>query len=146
MSELPFPFPDVDWEVLRPFWAGAAEGELRLPWCTGCRRMHWYPVGPCRRCGAADVAWEAVAGTGTLHSWTVVHHAFLPELAPLTPFAPALVALDADPDVRLVTRVVDVDHHRLTVGLPLEVTFRPMRFPGVDGEVTAPFFRPSGPG
>lgn len=144
MSELPFPLPDVTWEPLRPFWSGAADGELRLPSCNGCGRIHWYPVGPCRRCGSdAAVGWHPVAGTGTLHSWTVVHHAFLPELAPLVPFAPALVALDADPDVRLVTRIVDADLDALAVGQPMQVSFRPMRFAGVDGEVAAPFFRPA---
>lgn len=144
MTALPFPLPDVEWEVLRPYWAGAAAGELRLPWCAGCRRIHWYPVGSCRRCGTAspDVAWEPVAGTGTLHSWTAVHHAFLPELAPLVPFAAALVAMDVDPDVRLVTRLVDADLDSLAIGQPLEVVLLPMRFPDVEGEVVAPFFRP----
>ena len=146
MSEpLPFPLPDVEWETLRPFWRGAAAGELRLPHCGSCDRIHWYPVGACRRCQAAGTPyrWAAVGGTGTLHSWTVVRHAFLPELAGLVPFAPALVALDVDPDVRLVTRVVDADVEALRIDQPVEVTFRPMRFPGVDGDVVAPYFRPT---
>ena len=137
----PFPLPDVDWEPLAPFWAGAAAGELRLPRCTACDRIHWYPVGPCRRCGGTDLVWAAVAGAGTLHSWTVVRHGFLPELAGLVPFVAALVALDADPEVRIVTRIVDADPDALVVDEPVEVTFRPLRFPGVDGEVVAPFFR-----
>jgi uncharacterized protein len=146
MSALPFPLPDVEWEPLRPFWAGAAAGELRLPHCDGCGRIHWYPVGRCRRCGIAEPGhdWRAVAGTGALHSWTVVRHAFLPELAGLVPFVSALVALDVDPDVRLVTRLVDCDEAGLAIDDRLEVTFRPMRFPGVEGQVAAPFFRPAG--
>ena len=143
MTDVPFPLPDVTWPPLRPFWDGAAAGELRLPRCTGCGRLHWYPLGPCRRCGAERDEWEAVPGTGTLHSWTVVHHAFLPELRGLVPFAAALVALDVDPEVRLVTRIVDTDLDGLTVDQAVEVTFRPLRFPGIDGEVTAPFFRPA---
>ena len=142
---LPFPLPDVDWEPLRPFWRGAAEGELRLPRCGSCDRIHWYPVGACRRCGAPEGTahrWDAVAGTGTLHSWTVVRHAFLPELAGLLPFATGLVALDVDPEVRLVSRLVDCDPDRLTIDQPVEITFQPMQFPGVEGQVVAPFLTP----
>ena len=144
MSEaLPFPLPDVGWEPLQPFWSGAAEGELRLPHCPACDRIHWYPVGACRRCGhAGGLEWRVVAGTGTLHSWTVVHHAFLPQLAGMVPFATGLVALDVDPEVRLVTRLVDADPEALVIDQPVEVTFRPMRFAGVDGQVMAPFFSP----
>ena len=139
MSDLPFPLPDVGWEPLRPFWKGAAAGELRLPHCRDCERIHWYPTGAH---ADHDLEWRAVAGTGALHSWTVVRHGFLPQLAPLVPFAAGLVALDVDPAVRLVTRIVDADLDALAIDQPVEVTFRPLRFPGVDGEVIAPFFRP----
>ena len=142
MSE-PFPLPDLEWAPLAPFWAGAAAGELRLPHCTGCERIHWYPVGPCRRCGSeGEPAWASVTGTGTLHSWTVVHRPFLPQFGELVPFAAALVALDVDPSVRLVTRLVDCDPETLRIDQPVAVTFRPMRFAGVEGEVVAPFFSP----
>jgi uncharacterized OB-fold protein len=70
----------------------------------------------------------------------VVHHAFLPQFAELVPFVPALVALDEDPRVRLVTRLVDCDPARLRSDLPVEVVFRDLRFPGVEGSVVAPFF------
>ena len=136
----PFPLPDVTWAPLAPFWAGAAAGELRLPHCTSCERIHWYPVGVHAE---HDLEWRPVDGTGTLHSWAVVHRPFLPELAKLVPFATGLVALDVDPSVRLATRLVDCDPDALAIGQPVEVTFRPLTFPGVAGEVVAPLFRPS---
>ena len=59
------------------------------------------------------------------------------------PFVPALVALDEDPAVRLATRVVDTDPERLDFELPMQVTFRPITFAGVDGSVLAPLFTPA---
>jgi uncharacterized OB-fold protein len=76
----------------------------------------------------------------------VVTHAFLPQFADLTPFVPALVALEEDPSVRIATRMVDCDPAELEFDMPVVVTFRPISFTGVDGEVVAPLFMPaSGP-
>ncbi len=59
------------------------------------------------------------------------------------PFVPALVALDDDPAVRLATRMVDCDPDDLAFEMPVRVTFQPIRFRDVDGEVTAPLFTPA---
>ena len=84
-----------------------------------------------------------MSGRGTLFSWVVVTHAFLPHFGDLVPFVPALVALDEDPAVRLATRIVDVDPETLDFELPVQVSFRPISFAGVDGTVTAPLFVPA---
>lgn len=139
-----FPLPDVSWEPTRPFWSAAARGELALPRCDGCGAFCWYPKERCPACGSTTFTWTALSGRGRLFSWTVVRHAFLPEFAGLVPFVPALVALDEDPSVRLVTRIVDCDPADLRVDQPVEVVFRELSFPGVTGSVTAPFFRPVG--
>lgn len=142
-----FPLPDLGWPPARPFWDGAGAGELRLPRCGGCDRIHWYPEGPCRRCGAAagddgPLRWEAVSGRGTLFSWAVVTQVFLPGFRGLVPMVPALVAVDEDPDVRIVTRVVDAEPADLRVDQPVRVVFRPLAFEGVPGSVIAPLFVP----
>lgn len=146
-----FPLPDVAWPPTRPFWEGAAAGELRLPRCPACGRIHWYPEGPCRRCGAAGetvsgaeapLRWEPVGGRGTLYSWSVVTQVFLPQFRDLVPLVPALVALDEDPEVRLVTRIVDAEPADLRVDQPVHVVFRPLTFDGVPGAVVAPLFAP----
>jgi uncharacterized OB-fold protein len=82
-------------------------------------------------------------GRGSLFSWVIVTHAFLPQFTDLAPFAPALVALDEDRAVRLATRVVDCDFDALHFEMPVEVTFRPISFTGVTGAVIAPLFVPA---
>jgi hypothetical protein len=74
-----------------------------------------------------------------------VRRAFLPAFAGHVPFVAALVALDEDPAVRLATNLVDCDPAALDFDLPVRVVFRPLRFPGVPGEVMAPLFVLAGP-
>jgi uncharacterized OB-fold protein len=141
-----FPLPDTDWAPTAPFWAAAAEHRLSLPRCDACQRLVWYPADTCRRCGAEAQTWVDLSGRATLFSWVVVHQRFLPQYEP--PFVTALVAVDEDPAVRLATRLVDVDpaEPALTIDQPVEVTFGPLRFEAVEGEVTAPFWRPTAAG
>jgi uncharacterized OB-fold protein len=138
-----FPLPDTAWEPTAEYWAGAARHELRIPRCESCGRLAWYPTARCRHCRGEAFTWETMSGRGTLFSWVVVTHAFLPQFADLIPFVPALVALEEDPAVRLATRIVDCDPAALAFEMPVEVVFRPLAFTGVDGEVTAPFFIPT---
>jgi hypothetical protein len=138
-----FPLPDVEWAPTRPYWEGAARGELVLPRCDACRRWVWYPDGACRWCGGTAHTWTPVSGRGRLFSWSVVHRAFIPQLANLVPFVTALVAIDEDSAVRLPTYLVDCAPEALRMEMPVRVVFRPLRFAGVAGEVAAPLFVPA---
>jgi hypothetical protein len=138
-----FPLPDVTWPLTAEFWAGAARHELRIPVCDTCGRYRWYPTPRCRYCDGESYTWARVSGRGTLFSWVVVTHPFLPQFADLVPFVPALVALEEDPAVRVPTRMVDCAPSDLEFDMPVRVTFRPIAFTGVDGAVTAPLFVPA---
>ena len=138
-----FPLPDVEWPPTREFWAAAARGELAVPRCDACRRYVWYPDGTCRSCGSQAATWTAVSGRGRLFSWSVVRRAFIPQLAADVPYVAGLVVIDEDPAVRIVTRIVDCEPAALRIDMPVQVVFRPLRFAGVRGEVTAPVFVPA---
>ena len=136
-----FPLPDVDDEVTAPFFAAAARSELAIPKCNTCGAFVWYPDPTCSACGGSDQSWVAVSGRGTLFSWVVVRRAFLPAFEDKVPFVSALVALDEDPAVRIVSYVVDVEPDALQADMPLAVAFRPLRFPTVpDHSVVVPMF------
>lgn len=137
-----FPLPDVTDELVGEYFAAAARGELRVPRCAACDRWCWYPEAVCPSCGG-PLEWALTAGRGTLFSWAVVWREFLPAFADLVPFVTALVALEEDPSVRLVTMIVDISPDALTAEMPLEVVFHPLRFPTLpDREVVVPMFRP----
>ena len=137
-----FPLPDTEWPPTREFWAAAARGELSVPRCDACRRYVWYPDGTCRFCGSHASTWTTVSGRGRLFSWSVVRRAFIPQLAADVPYVAGVVAIEEDPAVRIVTRIVDCDPASLRADIPVRVVFRPLRFAGVHGEVTAPMFVP----
>jgi uncharacterized OB-fold protein len=136
-----FPLPDVTWEPVREFWEAAERGELVIPKCDGCGRLMWYPRERCRRCESTAFTWTLMSGRGALFSWAVVIHPFLEQFRDAVPFVPALVALEEDPAVRVVTRIVDCEPLELAFDLPLEVVFRPLEFTDVEGSVMAPMFR-----
>ena len=138
-----FPLPDASWPPLEPFWTAAARGDLVIPRCHRCRQHVWYPQERCPYCEGTTMTWAEVSGRGTLFSWVVVRHAWIPQLAPAVPFVSALVALDEDPRVRLVTQLVETVPDELTPDQAVQVTFRPLEFEGVDGTVIAPFFMPA---
>jgi uncharacterized OB-fold protein len=139
-----FPLPDIAWEPTREYWAGAARGQLLITRCDTCARYVWYPEPPCRYCGGARFGWTEVCGRGALFSWSVIRHAWIPQFAAQLPFISALVALQEDPAVRLVTCIVGCDPEDLRCDMPVAVVFGPLRFPGVQREVMAPLFSPVG--
>ena len=128
MTERAFPIPDA---VTRPFWEGIVEGALRIQRCAGCGRHVFYPRAVCPHCGGADLEWVEAAGSGRVHSFTVVHRA-PPDYRDEVPYVIALV--DLDEGVRMMTRLVDVEPAAVSVDLPVEVA--------IQGEPRLPYFRP----
>lgn len=138
-----FPLPDLADERTAEFFAGAARGELVIPKCDACEAFCWYPEDACPRCGCEAFTWTGVSGRGRLYAWAVVRRAFLPAFEEMVPFVTALVALDDDSAVRIVTYVVECDPDALAADQPLEVVFRPLSFPTVPGKVVpVPMFVP----
>jgi uncharacterized OB-fold protein len=139
-----FPLPDLEDPRTAEYFAGAARGELVVPRCDACAAWCWYPAKACPACGASAFTWTAMSGRGRLFAWAVVERAFLPAFADMVPFVTALVAMDDDPAVRIVSYVVDCDPATLVADLPVEVVYRPLAFPTVpDRSVVVPMFVPA---
>jgi uncharacterized OB-fold protein len=134
--------PDLEFEATRGFWQAARQERLEIPRCGACARYTWYPAPSCAHCGAEALEWSPVSGRGTIFSWSVVTRALFKAFREKTPYITGLVALEEDPDVRLVTLFVDCEAGDLGLDQPAEVVFRRLEFPGVESFVTAPMFRP----
>ncbi len=78
--------------------------------------------------------WRDVSGRGTVHSWTVAHHAFHPAFKDELPYT--LVTVDLAEGVRALGRF---EGEGLRIGLPVRVGF----IPG-GGGFALPCFRPEG--
>ncbi len=142
-----FPLPDVDDPLVAPFYAAAARAELAITRCAACDRFVWYPAATCPGCGSDRIEWVPVTGNGTLFTWVVVRHSFLPAFESMVPFVTALVALDEDPVVRLCSYLLGGDGAPADpdgvyrAGAPVHVLFRDLTFATVPGHsVRVPMF------
>jgi uncharacterized OB-fold protein len=139
-----FPLPDLSDERTAEYFAGAARGELVIPRCDACGQLVWYPERRCPACSGESFTWAPVSGRGQVFSWTVVRRAFLPAFEEMVPFVTALVSLDEDPAVRIVSYLVDCEPEAVVADLPVDAVFRPLRFPTVpDRSVPVPMFVPA---
>lgn len=119
----------------QPYWDGAAEGRLLLQRCTGCGALRHYPQPVCPRCCALGVETVAASGRGTVHSWTVAHHAFHPAFKGDLPYTLLIVDLVEGP--RAMGRLDPASRASLRLGLPVQVSF-----PQSGNETPLPVFTP----
>lgn len=110
------PIPDPD-ETGRPFWAGAAEGELRLQRCPDCGHRQHYPRKLCMRCGG-DPVWEAASGRGTIYTFTVIRQFGLPPFRDELPYVVAMIELEEG--VAMMGNVTDVAPDDVHIGMAVE--------------------------
>ncbi len=94
----PLPVPNADTE---PFWAGCAQGELRLQRCRACGQAQFPPRAFCAKCHASAPSWETASGRGRVVSHTRVHRAPSAGFKAETPYVVALVDLDEGPRMML---------------------------------------------
>jgi uncharacterized OB-fold protein len=107
----PQPAPDVD---TQGFWDATAAGRIALCRCTECGTWMHPPLERCRRC-AGPTRFDAIAGTGTVHSFIVLHRESVPGQG-RGPHVLAAIDLDGVVGARLTGRVVVDDPALVTVG------------------------------
>jgi uncharacterized OB-fold protein len=129
--------PTIEPET-QPYWDAVRESRLLFRRCADCGRAHSYPRPFCPFCWSEDVPWEQASGRATLYTYSTVFFNDLPPFNERLPYVAAVV--DLEEGLRLMTEIVDADPADLKLGMPLEVTFRPL-----DDTITAPFFRPVAP-
>ena len=103
------------------FWTGGAAGELRFLRCDDDGTYVHPPQPRCPKCLGKSLTPSAVSGRATVHTFTVNHHAWIPGFDP--PYAVAIVEIDEQPDVRLMTNVVRCAPDAVHVGMRVAVTF-----------------------
>ena len=120
------PAPPIS-ELSRPYWEAAARGELLLQRCRGCGKVRHYPRLLCDQCYSDAAEWIASSGKGTIHSWTIAHHAFHAAFAAELPYT--LITIDLDEGVRALGRWRG--DAALSIGRKVQGRFEP-REGGVD--------------
>jgi uncharacterized OB-fold protein len=127
-----WPVPKVD-DDNRDFWTGGRDGELRIIRCGDCG-FYIHPPSPrCPRCLGSDVAPAAVSGRGHVYTYTVNERVWAEGLD--VPYVIAIVELDEQAGLRLMTDLVDVPLDQVAIDMPVQVEFREQ------GDVHVPVFR-----
>ena len=119
----------------RFFWTGGEDGTLRFLRCQSCQQFVHPPVPVCPGCLGSELAPEPVSGRATVHSFTVNVQEWIPGSEP---YVIGLVSIDEQPDVRLITNLVDCDPDDIEIGSPVEVVFEHQQ------DVYLPLFRLAG--
>ena len=132
MPQSPFRVLPTTEELSGFFWTGGADGRLRFLRCSDCNYFIHPPAPYCPDCGGRDTAPGVVSGRGTVYSFTVNHQ---PWDGSTEPYIIAVVEMDEQPGLRLMTNVVDVPVHEVRIGMTVEVVFED------HGRVCVPVFR-----
>ena len=116
--------PRVD-DTNRPFFAGAARGELMLPCCGACKHVFFYPRTACPRCLATEPGWIRGSGRGVVRVAAAVHRPPWDDLPRRTPYVVALVQLEEGPT--MLSTVEGLDPGSVVPGLEVTAAFERVR-------------------
>ena len=114
------PVPDITHES-KPYWDGLKEGRLLLQKCGQCGKIRHYPRPLCDECFTFEVTWIEASGRGTVHSWTITHHAFNPGFKLELPLV--LVTVDLEEGVRMQVPLRGVKDESIKLGVPVQIIF-----------------------
>jgi hypothetical protein len=121
LATLGIPRPDITDRDLAGFWAGTAQGELRVPRSRLTGDYVWPPRPSAVGVPDFDLEWTTVPSAGELFTWTVVAQTGLAGYAKITPYGVAVVQLDEVP-VRIAA-YADFPAGELTAGMRLTAAF-----------------------
>lgn len=127
---MPFPVPKITDEN-EAFWTGGREGRLVVTRCADCGYLTHPSTPRCPSCFGENVAPSAVSGRGTIYSFTINRQQWSPDLE--VPYVIAVVELEEQSSLRLLTNIVGSPVQDVAIGLPVHVEFleRGAAFPPV---------------
>lgn len=124
-------------ELSTPYWDAARREELVIQFCDRCQHRPFPPRTHCPSCGAGEMDWRPVAGTGVVHTFTIAHRPPHPVFADLCPLAIAIVELTEGP--RMFSNIINCDPDDVHIGLAVAVRFEAVD----DSDIRLPVFEPA---
>lgn len=125
------PLPDIN-PMNEYFWCGGKGGKLYVLRCANCSLyIHPY-AGRCPRCRSPQVAPEPVSGRGTVAGFTINFQPWVTNIE--VPYIIALIELEEQADIRLLTNMPRCRPEEVEVGMPVQVYFERQ------GDIFVPLF------
>lgn len=103
------------------FWTGGADGKLHFPQCSDCRYIVHPPSPVCPQCYSRELEPVTVSGKGTVETFSLNYQPWMPDMP--VPFAIAIVSLDEQHDLRLMTNIVNTPPEAVHIGMRVQVVF-----------------------
>lgn len=119
------PFPDIT-DQTRPFWQGAAEGQLMMQRCAACSAVNFYPKPWCIECGSRDLPWVEVRPSGTVYSHTVAYSVAMNYPAWQAELPLVMCLVDLDDGARMYAQLTDCEVADVRIGMRVEAHFAPI--------------------
>jgi uncharacterized protein len=119
------------------FWTSGADGTLRIQRCPVTGRWFHPPRPDCGSEGKHVPVPTPVSGLGAVYSYTINRQPFLPAIEP--PYVVAIVELDEQVGLQLMTRIVNCDPAAVRIGQRVRVVFEQ------HDDVFLPHFEPLSP-
>ena len=110
-------------DLTQPFWDAAKQGRLAIQRCADCAYYNHPPKPACDNCQSSNLAFEDVAGKGAVWSYTVMHQKSVAGFEEAVPYLTALVELDEQPMLLMVTNLPGVAPEDVRTGMRVIVTF-----------------------
>ena len=119
-------------EMNHHFWCGGADGKLHILRCEACGVwIHPY-AARCPACRSDRIAPQAVSGRGSVVGFTVNYQPWIPGVE--VPYVVAIVELEEQANIRLMTNMPRTPTDQVRVGLPVKVFFEQA------GDIFVPLF------
>ena len=116
------PVPVAD-EFTEEFWAAVDRKELVIQRCQRCQRYHHPPVGVFTNCLSDRFSFAPVSGRGKIYTYTITHDARQPAFEADIPYTIAMVELDEQPELFLLSNIPGTPTGEIKHGLRVEVDF-----------------------
>ncbi|MEE2784830.1 MAG: OB-fold domain-containing protein [Pseudomonadota bacterium] len=110
-------------ELTAPFWAAANEHRLVIQQCCVCERLQHPPANKCGGCRSDDLTWTEMSGKGHIYNYGVVHDGPVRMLHEDQPFNVAIITLDDDPDIQMLSHLPGTPPDEVPVKGAVEVIF-----------------------
>jgi uncharacterized OB-fold protein len=113
------------------WWEGIQRGEILIQKCSACGALRHPPRPMCPECQSTEWGSVPSAGSGSVHSFVVMHHPPMPGYD----FPAAIGLIDLEEGTRLVGPVVDCPFEEIHIGMKVEASIEDL------GGVKMPVFR-----
>ena len=110
-------------ELTQPFWDATKQGRLAIQRCAECDYYNHPPKPACDQCQSGNLSFVEVSGRGMVWSFTVMHQKSVAGFEEAVPYVTALVELDEQPMLLMLTNLPGVAATDVRIGTRVQVTF-----------------------